>query len=304
MERGHDLTLFHRGQTSVGAYPGARDVIGDREDGLAALDGESFDAAIDTCAYVPRIAGAAAQALKGRVGHYTFVSTVSIYADFSQPGLHEDSDVVHLEDETVEEITGETYGGLKVLCERVVNEHLGDRTFHLRPGIIIGPNDPTDRFTYWVERMARGGEVLAPTPPGRTMQGVDARDLATFTLERIEAGFVGPRNVAGPSTTFADMLAACAEGAGTDSSIRWADSDRLEALEVQFPKELPFWLPKPEYAGFGLVDSSRARSEGLQHRPIAETARDTLKWLRTRPANHEWLAGLSAERERDLLQRL
>lgn len=304
MERRHELTLFHRGQTSVGAYPGVREVIGDREDGLAALDGETFDAAIDTCAYVPRVAEAAAKELKGRVGHYTFVSTVSIYADFSLPGLHEDSKVVRLEDETTEEVTGETYGGLKVLCERVVNEHLGDRTFHLRPGIIIGPNDPTDRFTYWVERMARGGEVLAPTPEDRTMQGIDARDLATFTLERIEAGFVGARNAAGPSTTFAGMLSACAEAAGESASIRWADSGRLQALEVQAPKELPFWLPMAEYAGFGKLDSSRARSEGLQYRPLVETARDTLAWLRTRPGTHEWLAGLPADREHDLLQQL
>ncbi|MHC4831172.1 MAG: Rossmann-fold NAD(P)-binding domain-containing protein, partial [Planctomycetota bacterium] len=206
---GHELTLFHRGQTSRGAYPGVTELIGDREHDLALLDGLTFDAAIDTCAYVPRIAKAAAAALAGRVGHYTFVSTVSVYADFSQLGLSEDSELASLKDETVEEVTGETYGGLKVLCERAVNEHLADRAFHLRPGIIVGPRDPTDRFTYWLKRCTREGEILAPAPCDRTLQAIDARDLANWTLERIEAGFVGVRNAAGPTTTFDDMLQAC-----------------------------------------------------------------------------------------------
>jgi 2'-hydroxyisoflavone reductase len=207
-ERGHKVTLFHRGKTNPDLFPEVEKIHGDRKESLAPLAGRRFDAVIDTSAYVPRVAGMAARALAPHVGHYTFISTISVYANPRTPGQDEDAPLAALADEATEEVNGDTYGGLKVLCERVVAETLPGRTLTIRPGLISGPFDPTDRFTYWPERVAGGGEVLAPAPPAGTTQHIDGRDLAAWTIRAVESGRTGVFNATGPDypLTFGESL--------------------------------------------------------------------------------------------------
>jgi nucleoside-diphosphate-sugar epimerase len=186
--RGHELTLFNRGKTNPELYPEVERLQGDRDGDLTVLQGKTWDAVIDTSGYVPRVVGQSAELLADAVGHYTFISSISAYADFSQPGADENAAVGKLEDESVEEIDGDTYGPLKVLCEEVVEKRLPGRTLIIRPGLIIGPHDPTDRFTYWPCRVERGGEVLAPGKPEKSVQFIDARDLAAWNLDMVEGG--------------------------------------------------------------------------------------------------------------------
>ena len=199
LRHGHELTLFNRGQTDAEAFPEAERITGDRDGGLDGLEGRNFDAVIDTSGYVPRVVRASAELLHGHTKLYLFVSTISVYAGFGEP-VDEESAVGTLADETVEEVTGDTYGPLKALCEAAVQDVYGDRAAIVRPGLIVGPYDPTDRFTYWVRRVADGGEVLAPGRPERMTQVIDARDLASFLLDLAEGLQGGVYNATGEPT--------------------------------------------------------------------------------------------------------
>ena len=179
---GHELTLFNRGRTNPGLFPAAEELHGDRTEGLEPLRGRRWDAVVDTCGFVPRFVGTAVDLLAEAAGHYTFVSSISAYADLGSPGLREDAPLATMEDETVEEIRGDTYGPLKALCEEVVRRGFPDRCLIVRPGLIVGPHDPTDRFTWWPWRMAQGGQALAAEPRDAPVQVVDARDLAAWML--------------------------------------------------------------------------------------------------------------------------
>src|SRR6266542_3549486 len=202
---GHEVTLFTRGKTDPNAYPQLEHISGDRDPkvdggaGLAQLKGRRWDAAIDTSGYVPRVVRAGAEALADAATHYTFVSSISVYRDFFKSGIDETYPTGTLEDETVEEITGDTYGPLKALCERAAQEVFPGRALIIRPGLIVGPHDSTDRFTYWVQRIARGGEVLAPTGPHLPLQLIDARDLAQWNVRMVETFADGTFNATGPA---------------------------------------------------------------------------------------------------------
>ncbi|MEW6402172.1 MAG: NAD-dependent epimerase/dehydratase family protein, partial [Chloroflexota bacterium] len=184
--RGHEVTLFNRGQTNPDLFRRVEKIWGDREKDLDQLKGRNWDAVIDTCGYVPRVVRMSAEALKESVENYVFISSLSIYPDFRKRGLNETDPVAKLQDESVEEVTGETYGPLKALCERVVQDVFGIDSLVIRPGLIVGPHDPTDRFTYWPVRVARGGDVLAPDGPDAFTQFIDARDLADFIVELLQ----------------------------------------------------------------------------------------------------------------------
>jgi 2'-hydroxyisoflavone reductase len=246
----------------------------------------------------------------GSVGRYVFISSISVYPDASLKniGIDESDPVGTLEDETVEEITGETYGPLKALCEGTAREVFGEaRTLVVRPGLIVGPNDPTDRFTYWPVRVARGGEVLAPEKPEVPVQIVDVRDLATFIIELIEAEASGVYNATGPEyeLTFGAMLETCKRVSGSDASFRWASVEFLDQHKVAAWGDMPVWVPdNEENAGFSRMNVSKAIDAGLKFRPLEETVRDTLAWANTRPPDHEWRAGLKPEREQELLKLL
>ncbi len=185
--RGHSVTLFNRGQHNPELYPEVEKLRGDRDSDLSALQGRRWDAVIDTCGYLPRAVRASAELLADAVDHYTFISSISVYADFHTPAMDESAPVGTLADETVEEVTGETYGPLKALCEQAAERALPGRVLNIRPGLIVGPHDPTDRFTYWPVRVARGGEVLAPGRPHVPVQVIDGRDLAEWTVRMVEA---------------------------------------------------------------------------------------------------------------------
>jgi len=294
LARGDTVTIFTRGRTNPDLYPEVEHLTGDRDGGLGALEGRRWDAVIDTSCYVPRIARASGELLLDSVGRYVFVSTVSAYADFSKP-LDEGSPVAELEDPTTE-VVEEHYGALKAACERVFDELYGDRVTHVRAGLIVGPHDPTDRFTYWPRRLAEGGDVLAPGDPDAPVQFVDARDLAAWMVGLAERGPGGPLNATGPATRLT-MLGALERMDG-DFTLYWVDDRTVLDAGIEPWMELPLWIPGPEWAGLLTVDISRALAAGLTFRPLEETARDTLAWSL---AAGEQRPTLPREKERSIL---
>lgn len=301
LERGHNVTLFHRGQTNPDIFPEAEHLYGNRDGDMTALRGREWDAVVDTSGYVPRIVRLSAELLADQTDQYAFISTGSVYAD-PQPGTDESAPLEELRGDVTEEVTNETYGGLKVLCENVVREVYPDNHLIVRPGIIAGPYDPTDRFTYWVMRIAQGGEVLAPEPKDQPVQVIDAWDLADWLVGMIEQGETGTYNTVGPAEpiTMQDMLETIREAVGSEATFTWASVDFLRHEGVG-GGELPFWMLGEESTGGFQTDSSKAREHGLTLRPIAETARDTLAWAEQRPADHEWRSGLRPDQEGQLL---
>lgn len=306
LERGHEVTLFHRGEHGAELFPEVERIRGDRERDLGALRGRRWDAVLDTSAYVPRVARVAAEALRDAADLYLFVSTISVYRPDGPLPSREDSPLAELEDPDTDEVTLDTYGGLKVLCERAVEAALPGRTLVVRPGLIVGPDDYTDRFPYWPRRVAEGGEVLTPGDPGRFWQFVDVRDLGSWTVRMLEAGRTGRFNVDGPrrAWTIREVLETCREASGSDARLTWVPEEFLLERGVEPWTELPFWFPEddPALRGAYEVDVDRAVEAGLTHRPLADTVRDTLAWDRSRPAEERGSrAGMRREREREVL---
>jgi nucleoside-diphosphate-sugar epimerase len=305
LERGHEVTLFNRGQTDPGLYPDLETRHGDRAGGdLESLREGTWDAVFDTSARVPRWVREAATLLADRVGHYSFVSSCSVYSDTTLPGTNESSPVHTLEDETTEEITSaDVYGGLKVLCERELERTLPGRSLSARAGLIVGPYDRSGRFTYWVHRIARGGDVLAPEPRAQPVQLIHGRDLADWLLDMAEKGETGVYNATGPESplTMERLLDEIVADTGSDAHLIWVDEDYLVENGVEAWSDLPLWLApggNPEVANFLAVDITRAVTAGLKFRPLARTIRDTLEHADTSPE-----AGLDEARERELLTR-
>lgn len=306
---GHDVTLFNRGRHNPELFRQVEKLRGDREaeaEGLAALRGRRWDAAIDTSGYVPRVVGASAHLLADAVEHYTFISSISVYADLSQPGADEEAPVGTLADEATEEITGETYGPLKALCERAAEQAMPGRVLVIRPGLIVGPHDPTDRFTYWPARVARGGEVLAPGRPEWVTQFIDVRDLAAWTIHMVQRRATGVFNATGPQEPlpFGELLASSAAASGSSATFTWVGEQFLLDRGVQPWSDLPLWIPELDAssAGFSRVNCRRAIDAGLTFRPLDQTVRDTLAWHGARPEGETLRAGLGAEREAELLR--
>jgi 2'-hydroxyisoflavone reductase len=302
LAKGHELTLFNRGQSNPDLFATVEQVRGSRED-LSPLQGRQWDAVLDTCGFFPRIVGKSARALADAVDHYTFISSISVYPEDARGEVDESHPVATMADETVEEITGETYGPLKALCEQAAEAAMAGRVLIVRPGLIVGPHDMSDRFTYWPVRVARGGEVLAPGRPERAAEFIDVRDLANWILHMIEAKQTGVYNATGPDypLTMQQTLAACKAGANSDAAFTWVDDDFLLKNEVGVFVELPLWIPD-EYGGNTIYRRDKAIAAGLTFRPVAETIADTLAWNATRPTDREWRAGLKREREAELLR--
>jgi 2'-hydroxyisoflavone reductase len=305
LARSHDVTLFNRGRSNPDLFPQLETIVGDREEDVEKLKNRIWDAVIDTSGYLPRIVRLSAQVLEPTVSRYVFISSVSVYENFRKVGIRETDPVGKIENETVEEITGETYGPLKALCEQAVQDIFGlDRTLIVRPGLIVGPHDPTDRFTYWPVRVARGGDVLAPEKPEAPIQIIDVRDLSNFIIKLIQDNASGVYNATGPDyeLTLGRLLDVSKQVSGSDAAFHWVSVDFLKRNKVEAWSDMPVWVPdEEESAGFSRVDVSKATAAGLRFRPLEETVRDTLAWARTRPADHEWRAGLAAEREAALL---
>lgn len=294
LARGHELTFFNRGLTNPDLYPEVERLVGDRDGDLSALGGRTWEAVIDTCGYLPRVVRSSAETLR-ESGCYCFASSVSVYADFSVP-TNEDSRVGELGDLPDDAVTGESYGPLKALCEDAVREVFEDRALVVRPGLIVGPHDPTGRFTYWPHRIARGGEVLAPGPPERPTQVIDVRDLAEWMVSSCERGQGGTFNAIHPGVSFHELLETCRSVSGSDAGVTWVTDEFLLERGVGEWMELPLWLADPAYAAADRVDVSRAVAAGLAFRPLADTVRATLELAETTDA-----AGLAPEREAELL---
>jgi 2'-hydroxyisoflavone reductase len=305
---GHEVTLFNRGE-SAPPPPGMESLRGDRDGGLDALRGRSWDAVLDMSGYVPRVARASAELLHGNVGHYTFISSLSVLADSSVARQAEDAPVATMEDETVEEITGPTYGPLKALCEAAVRDVFGQHALIVRPGLIVGPYDTTDRFPYWPRRFARGGEVLAPGTPAAPVQFIDARDLASWALAMATEGTSGTFHATGPAAplTLGEFLELCAETMGATANLTWVDDAFLLQNNVAPYSQMPLWIPAESH-GFSMVDCRKAIAAGLEYRPLANTIRDTHAWDANRTdadragKGHKLIgASLAAAREQELL---
>lgn len=283
---GAEVTLFHRGQTGTELFPAVERLTGDRDGELDALRGRAWDACVDVSGYVPRVVRASAEILRGAVGRYVFVSSVSAYASLAQPGLTEASPLAELEDPETEEITPETYGGLKARCERVVEEVFGERCALVRPGVVAGPHDPTGRFTYWALRGPRGGEALVPAQTAEQVQVIDVRDLGAFLLRAAE-GLSGAYNAVGPG-----------EPAGLVDVVAGATPvvvDEAFLLEHGVTtQDVPLWFPGGD--GWSRVENARALTAGLTLRPIEATIRGA----REQAAPVERI-GLTEEREAELL---
>ena len=295
LERDHDVTLFNRGQTDPGAFPSATQLKGDRDKDLSALDNGEWDATVDVCAYVPRQVRSLLDTLGNRGGHYTFISTISVYdAEQVSDGYTEDAPLLEPGFDDVLDMA--RYGPLKVGCEQVAHELVGDRLLVIRPGYVIGPYDPTHRFTYWVERVAAGGPMLGGEKE-QPLQAIDGRDLAAFTVGAVERGLRDTLHVTAPDEppTFDQVIEQIAEGIGTGRpEVRWIGSR----------DELPFTDTK-EFWPMMRADISRAKDHGLWWRPLTETAHDTLAWVRAARSTGGYRAregyGFASETERGLL---
>ena len=357
--RGHVPTLFNRGKTHPQRFRYLETIQGDRdpnvEPGLTGLRERTWDAVIDTSGYVPRIVKASAEMLATCAGQYVFISSRSAYQTAADAGADENAPLAMLQDSSLEEVNGETYGALKAASEQAAEAAMPGRVVKIRAGLIVGPRDESDRFTYWPARVARGGEVLAPGDGKSPVQFIDARDLARFIVMVVEKRLQGAFNVLGPAEelSFSGMLEACKAAAaslspsapgtapaaapapkseagppamteppaapvpatesdsvtppppGSPATFTWVDQKFLLDREVKPWSEIPMWIPNsPADAGFMRTSNAKALAAGLKLRPVVETARDTLEWFRggqKDPASYPWKAGLTAERERSIL---
>jgi len=314
LAREHHVTLFNRGNYST--HPDVETIEGDRQTELHKLKGRRWDAVVDTCGHLPRAVRAAAEVLADSVNRYVFISSQNAYADVSVPDIAEDYPLATLTDEQLNQANavdtkgqpsyGSLYGGLKALCEQAADEVMPGRVLILRPGLIVGPYDYSDRFTYWVVRVASGGELLAPGRPERFIQFIDVRDLAEWTIRMIERSAAGAYNTHGkPNTlTMQGLLDECKNVSQSDAHFTWASEEFLLGQQVAAWTEMPLWLPEvaaPHLRGFMFISPRKAIAEGLTFRPVGDTIRDTLVWFRTNHLDEPLKAGLNSDKERALL---
>jgi len=295
---GHEVAVFHRGQSGAD-LPDVRHIFGDRDGGLGALGDEKWDWIIDTSGYLPRIVKQSCDALKDRCNAYLFISTISVYANMDNPGTVETDPLETLDDPAVEVIDGETYGGLKVLCEKAVQETFGARALIVRPGMIVGPYDSTDRFTYWFLRASRGGKMLSLCERDEPVQFIDARDLAEFCLHLLHQGQTGIYNATGPqfAMTWGDIFDEAALQAKVQYEIVRPPLDWLKERGVEnLPSQFPIENNQP---GVYRTSIKKAVDSGLDFLPLAQTVRDTIEWRKT--LSEPLKVGLTPEKEAELL---
>ena len=315
VERGHRVTVFNRGRTHPGELPaGVEPLIGDHNGQLDALRGRRWDVGIDNPTTLPVWVRDAGQILQGNVDRYVFISTISVYADHSQPAdeaagalkKYPGADPMKETLQTLADSKFALYGPLKALSEQEAEKWFPGRTLVIRPGLIAGPGDETDRFTYWPVRLARGGTVLAPGAPADPAQFIDARDLAEWTIRQAEDGTTGVYNATGPAAPLGigALLGAVRDALAARAEFVWVDKDFLAREKVEAWSDLPVWIPPVgDFAGFARTNIGRARARGLTFRPVGDTARDTLAWFRAQPAERQTKlkSGLTPEREAEVL---
>jgi len=282
--------------------PGVDFVRGDREKDLALLAGKQYDSVIDTCGQLPRVVRASLKALAGGADHYTFISSLSVYAEPLGGTFAEEEPVIALSDPSIETITNETYGGRKALCEREVRDAMPDRGLVVRPGLIVGPLDPTDRFTYWPSRFALGGDVLVPGSPDSFVSFIDVRDLARWIVRAVEAKVVGTFNASGEygATTMGDVIGACTRAPGAGTAV-WVGEQFLISAGVTAWTEMPLWVPTGEDT-LNRASSAKAVARGLIYRPLDDTVTATLEWSKRQGLDRPLRAGITRDREASLLR--
>jgi 2'-hydroxyisoflavone reductase len=315
LNRGHKVTVFNRGKTHPGELPKeAEQLIGDRNGQLDALKGRTWDVCIDIPTTLPVWVRDAAQILKGNVDRYVFISTISVFSDTSKPGTDETAPVAKYEGADAMKETQQTlrasnfalYGPLKALSEAEAEKWFPGKALIIRPGLIVGPGDESDRFTYWPVRVARGGEVLAPGNPSDAVQFIDARDLAEWTIRMVERGETGIFNATGPKTklSIGEMLNGIKSATKSNAQFTWADAEFLAAQKVRPWSDMPVWVPaKGEENGFAMISIKKAIDKGLTFRSIGDTTQATLEWFRKQPAERQakLRAGITPEREAEVL---
>ncbi|HXD31628.1 MAG TPA: NAD-dependent epimerase/dehydratase family protein [Pyrinomonadaceae bacterium] len=321
LEHNHEVTLFNRGTSSSNDLSHIETIHGDRKQDLGKLKGRQWDAVIDTCGYLPNVVKASAAALSDSVNRYVFISSISAYADFTAIGIDETAPLASLTADQLEaankvdtagQVTavnyGKMYGGLKASCELAAEEVLPNRVLIIRPGLIVGPYDYSDRFTYWVSRVAGAGEVLAPGRPARYLQMIDVRDLAEWIVRMIEQHEIGVFNASGLANdlTMASVLEGCKTVSNSDASFTWVSDDFLLQEHVAPWGEMPLWMPDeagPHLQGFMFMNCEKAIRAGLEFRPLNITIKDTLSWYQAEYSDRELKAGISREKEQGLLNK-
>jgi len=317
IDRGHEVTLFNRGKTNAGLFPELEKLRGDRNDDLSSIEaevakGRKWDAVIDNTSSIPRWVTSSAAVLKDAASLYLYTSSISAYGSFTEIGQDETAAVASLSAEEEakvklpSDITGENYGGLKARCEQEAQKAFPGRSIIVRPGLIVGPGDYTDRFTYWPVRIHRGGEVMAPGKPTDPVQFIDCRDLGEWFVRLVEDGAVGVYNGTGPASrmSVAEMLYGIRGSTGGEVSFTWVDADFLAKHEVQPWMHMTVWVPSEgEFAGMSQVSVEAAKNSGLTFRPLAITAADTVEWWNELPEERRAApkAGLPAEKEKEVL---
>ena len=315
LSRGHKVTVFNRGKTHPGELPQeAEQLIGDRNGQLDALKGRQWDVVIDNPTTLPVWVRDAAQILKGNVDRYVFISTISVYSDNSKPGMNESGPLAKYEGADAMKETQATmrasnfrlYGPLKVLSEAEAEKWFPGKALIIRPGLIVGPGDESDRFTYWPVRVDRGGEILAPGDPTDPVQFIDARDLAEWTIRMVEQGTTGIFNATGPKSTLTmqGMLDGIKKVTKANSTFTWVDADFLAAQKVSPWSDMPVWIPpRGEEAGFSKININKAVSKGLTFRSVPDTTQATLDWFKKQSAERQakLRGGITAQRETEVL---
>jgi 2'-hydroxyisoflavone reductase len=310
---GHKLTLFNRGKRDPEVRAGIEQLLGDRDGQVETLKGHDWDVVIDNSGYKPKQVMLTADLLKGHVKQYIFISSIAAYADFAKAGIDEDYKLKQLKEPTVDVVNGETYGGLKALCEQIVEKTYGKDATIIRPTYIAGPGDYTDRFTYWPMRVEKGGEMLAPGKPSDPFQIIDVRDLADFMRVCVEKHVTGRYNIcdAQGSVTMGSLLEECKRVTGANTTFVWASAEFLRAqgllgTDIFGPAGFPLWAPpEGDAAGVALISPARAAKKGLKFRPLEVTIRDTLAWQKARPEDKQKLrTGMTMEKEAEVLAKL
>lgn len=313
LAKGHNVTLFNRGNHAE-VFPDVELIKGDRNGDLSELAGRRWDSIIDTCGFMPDVVAKSAKFLNNS-DHYTFISSISVYKDMSIPNMDENAEVLSLSADELQEVSqsnniGEYYGHLKALCEKAAETEMPNRVFVVRPGLIVGPYDYTDRLPYWIKRITEGGEVLAPGRPERLIQMIDAKDLAEWIIQMVEKKMTGTYNAVGPNhkLTMEKLLQESKNVIQSEATFTWVNEDFLKEHEVGAWGEMPLWIPEEfplpgeekAWNGFLNMSNRKAIEMGLTSRPLSEIILDTYEWEKTRPQEKR-LAGMDAEREKELL---
>jgi 2'-hydroxyisoflavone reductase len=310
IDRGHKVSIFTRGKTKPTLnkeyFKKVEHLIGDRNNDLNAIKGKKWDAVIDNSATYPRWVKQSTDILKDNASTYLFTSSLSVHADFSIKGITENHPIATIDDPTIEDMSA--YGPLKALSEKVAKKAFTDRAIIVRPHLIVGPGDRTDRWTYWPVRINRGGEVLAPGDPSQPAQYIDARDLSEFDIHLIENNLFGTYTAVGPlgKLTMSEMLYGIKAVVSNEVSFAWVDQNFILENKIKPWTEITAWMPSGgEFDGFCSFDNSNAVKAGIKYRPLAVTAKDTLKWWKTLPRERREnpKAGLSISKEKEVLKK-